>query len=211
VTQPRPRPDVAPDAPDYGPADARAAGTGEGARLSTGGATASAAPASTAPATTAVASGGATAVGLRPRRFTRTRRAFRAVRAARAPKAPRTPVRWTRADTFVFAILAMLAAVSRFVGLTRPTDNGTPIFDEKHYVPQAWQILRSAADPVAGGIEDNPGFGLVVHPPVAKQIIAIGEWLFGYTPLGWRFMSAVAGVLVVLAVMDITRRLSRST
>ena len=211
MTQPRPRPDVAPDAPDYGPADARAAGTGEGAGLSTGGATASVAPASTAPATTAVASGGATAVGLRPRRFTRTRRAFRAVRAARAPKAPRTPVRWTRADTFVFAILAMLAAVSRFVGLTRPTDNGTPIFDEKHYVPQAWQILRSAADPVAGGIEDNPGFGLVVHPPVAKQIIAIGEWLFGYTPLGWRFMSAVAGVLVVLAVMDITRRLSRST
>lgn len=130
-----------------------------------------------------------------------------------APTAPahratglRVPAAWSRADARLFAVFGIIAAITRFVGLGSPTDKGTPVFDEKHYVPQAWQILRSGPNPVTGGIEDNPGFGLVVHPPVAKQVIAIGEWLFGYTPLGWRFMSAVAGVAVVLAIMDITRR-----
>ncbi|WJZ00802.1 putative dolichyl-phosphate-mannose--protein mannosyltransferase [Corynebacterium hansenii] len=135
----------------------------------------------------------------------------RAVKSPRPAPQPRVPVRWTPWDTQVFGVLALFAAITRFVGLGFPTDKGTPVFDEKHYVPQAWQILRSTGDPLLGGIEDNPGFGLVVHPPVAKQVIAFGEWLFGYTPLGWRFMSAVCGVLVVLAIMDITRRLSAST
>ncbi|MEJ5920025.1 MULTISPECIES: dolichyl-phosphate-mannose--protein mannosyltransferase [unclassified Corynebacterium] len=132
-------------------------------------------------------------------------------RARREPKSLRTPVRWTTADTWVFAVIALVTAVSRFTWISHPTDEGTPLFDEKHYVPQAWQILQSTGDPISGGIENNPGFGLIVHPPVAKHVIAIGEWLFGYTPLGWRFMSAVAGVLVVMALMDIVRRLSGST
>ncbi len=57
----------------------------------------------------------------------------------------------------------------RFAGLGHPTDGGTPVFDEKHYVPQAWQMLRN------GGVEDNPGYELVVHPPLGKQLIALGE------------------------------------
>lgn len=118
--------------------------------------------------------------------------------------------RWSRTYTWLYLILGALAAVSRFMGLTAKTDNGTPLFDEKHYVPQAWQVVESVGNPLIGGIEDNPGFGLIVHPPVAKQVIALGEWLFGYTPLGWRFMSAVAGVAVVLLLMDIVRRISGS-
>lgn len=133
-------------------------------------------------------------------------------RAAWANRGPRVPFRWTRTDTWLFSVLGLLAAVSRFVGLGDVTDNGRPVFDEKHYVPQAWQILRSTewslSGWIGGGIENNPGYGLVVHPPVAKQVIAIGEWLFGYGPVGWRFMSAVFGVVVVLALMDITRRLT---
>ena len=46
-----------------------------------------------------------------------------------------------------------------------------------------------------GGVEDNQGFGVVVHPPFGKQLIAIGEWLLGYTPTGWRLASAVAGIV----------------
>ena len=64
---------------------------------------------------------------------------------------------------------ALVAASVRFAGLGSPTDGGTPVFDEKHYVPQAWQMLRN------GGVEDNPGFELVVHPPLGKQLIALGE------------------------------------
>src|SRR3546814_9630647 len=74
----------------------------------------------------------------------------------------------------------------------RPTDAGTPIFDEKHYAPQAWQMLGN------GGLEDNPGYGLVVHPPLSKALMAVGEWIFGYNGLGWRFSGAVCGVIIVI-------------
>ena len=87
------------------------------------------------------------------------------------------------------AVVAALAALTRFMSLGSPTDAGTPIFDEKHYAPQAWQLLHNY------GVEDNPGFGLVVHPPAGKQLIAFGEALFGYTGVGWRFTAAVFGVL----------------
>ena len=66
----------------------------------------------------------------------------------------------------VTGVITLLAAVTRFLILNSPTDAGTPIFDEKHYAPQAWQVLHNH------GVEDNPGFGLVVHPPVGKQLIA---------------------------------------
>ncbi|MDT5209869.1 MAG: dolichyl-phosphate-mannose-protein mannosyltransferase [Mycobacterium sp.] len=103
------------------------------------------------------------------------------------------------------AVITALAALTRFLNLGSPTDAGTPIFDEKHYAPQAWQLLHNH------GVEDNPGYGLVVHPPVGKQLIAIGEALFGYNGVGWRFSGAVCGVILVLLVVRIGRRISRST
>jgi dolichyl-phosphate-mannose-protein mannosyltransferase len=105
----------------------------------------------------------------------------------------------------VTIVLALVAGAVRFAGLGRPTDAGTPIFDEKHYVPQAWQVLRN------GGVADNPGYELVVHPPLGKQLIALGEMLFGYDGFGWRAASALAGVLTVVLVVRVARRLTRST
>ena len=113
------------------------------------------------------------------------------------------PVDSTR-DWIVTGVILLLAFVSRFWGLTSATDKGTPVFDEKHYAPQSFNIAQL-------GIEENPAYGLVVHPPVAKQIESLGGLLFGYTPLGWRFTAALFGVPVVLMVMRITRRLTRST
>src|SRR5699024_9278479 len=113
------------------------------------------------------------------------------------------PVETTR-DLIVTGVIVLLAFVSRFWGLGSASDGGTPIFDEKHYAPQSYNIAQL-------GIEENPAYGLVVHPPVAKQIESIGGMLFGYTPVGWRFMAAICGVLVILMVMRITRRLTRST
>ncbi len=139
-----------------------------------------------------------------------------AVRAARRPRAWETPGALVPAPVFgatdqirgwiVTGVIALLAVVTRFGWLATPTDAGTPEFDEKHYVPQAWQML-------AGGdfIEDNPGYGLVVHPPVGKWLIAASEWPFGYTPLGWRFTAALFGVLIVVLITRIARRLTRST
>ncbi|KEI45608.1 dolichyl-phosphate-mannose--protein mannosyltransferase [Saccharopolyspora rectivirgula] len=105
----------------------------------------------------------------------------------------------------VTIVLTLVAGVVRFWNLGHATDEGTPIFDEKHYVPQAWQILRN------GGYEDNPGYELVAHPPLGKHLIAIGEWLLGYTPWGWRLTAALAGTLMVLLIIRIARRMTRST
>jgi dolichyl-phosphate-mannose-protein mannosyltransferase len=105
----------------------------------------------------------------------------------------------------VTGVITLLAMITRFINLGSPTDAGTPIFDEKHYAPQAWQVLHNH------GVEDNPGFGLVVHPPVGKQLIAFGEALFGYDGVGWRFTGALLGVVMVTLVTRIVRRISRST
>ncbi len=101
--------------------------------------------------------------------------------------------------------LTVIAGFVRFVSLGQPTDAGTPVFDEKHYVPQAWQMLRN------GGVEDNPGYELIVHPPLGKQLIALGELAFGYNGVGWRAAAALAGTLTVLLVIRAGRRLTRST
>ena len=101
--------------------------------------------------------------------------------------------------------LTLIAVAVRFVALDRPTDGGTPVFDEKHYVPQAWQMLRN------GGVEDNPGYELVVHPPLGKQLIALGELALGYNGWGWRAAAALAGTLCVLLVIRVARRLTGST
>ncbi|MDO1477510.1 phospholipid carrier-dependent glycosyltransferase [Rhodococcus ruber] len=105
----------------------------------------------------------------------------------------------------VTLFVTAIAAITRFTMLHYPTDAKTPVFDEKHYAPQGWQVLTG------GWIEDNPGYGLVVHPPVGKQLIALGEALFGYNGWGWRFSAAVAGTVLVLLVVRIVRRLTRST
>lgn len=125
------------------------------------------------------------------------------------PPAPRTYT-WGKADWISTGIIAVLALITRFVGLTAPVSQGTPVFDEKHYVPQAWDMVKSWDNVFIGGIETNPGFGLVVHPPLGKQIIALSEWVFGYTPLGWRLMTALFGVATVLMTMALARRLSFS-
>lgn len=65
--------------------------------------------------------------------------------------------------------------------------------------------------PVLGGIESNPGYGLVVHPPLAKQLIALGEMIFGYSPWGWRLATATFGVATVLLIMLLVRELSGSS
>lgn len=121
-----------------------------------------------------------------------------------APLRPRVPADRLR-GWIVTLVLTVIAGLVRLWRLGHATDEGTPIFDEKHYVPQAWQMLRN------GGYEDNPGYELVAHPPIGKHLIAIGEWLFGYTPWGWRISAALAGTLMVLLIIRITRRMTRST
>ncbi|MDL9945770.1 phospholipid carrier-dependent glycosyltransferase [Gordonia sp. ABSL11-1] len=103
-------------------------------------------------------------------------------------------------------VIAGVALITRLWGLARPTDQGTPVFDEKHYVPQGWQVLTGG-----NWIEDNPAYGLVVHPPVGKWLLAAGEAVFGYGPVGWRITPALAGVAIVVMIYCCVRRMTRST
>ncbi|AEI10006.1 putative membrane protein [Corynebacterium resistens DSM 45100] len=114
--------------------------------------------------------------------------------------------RWAWIQIF----LAVFAAISRLGSLGKPTDAGTPVFDEKHYAPQSWQITRSVDNPLIGGIEDNPGYGLVVHPPLGKQLESLGMQAAGYTPLGWRIASAICAIIVILLIAAIARRITKS-
>src|SRR5690606_32085728 len=50
----------------------------------------------------------------------------------------------------------------------------------------------------------------IVHPDGGKWFIAFGEWLFGLTPLGWRFGAVVAGSLTVLVLARLILRLTGS-
>ena len=101
--------------------------------------------------------------------------------------------------------LTLIGGFTRLWNVGSATDNGTPLFDEKYYAVQAAEVARNS------GVEDNQAYGVVVHPPLGKQLIALGEHLFGYTPTGWRFASVIAGTMVIFMMVRVVRRLTRST
>ncbi|MEU6734799.1 phospholipid carrier-dependent glycosyltransferase [Streptomyces physcomitrii] len=125
----------------------------------------------------------------------------------------------------VFAWLGPLL-VTLAAGLMRFWHLGSPkavIFDETYYAKDSWALIhrgwevnwpKNANDQV---LEQGSGISLptdpsyVVHPPVGKYVIGLGEWMFGFTPFGWRFMTALLGTLSVLMVCRIGRRMFRST
>ncbi|MEU4615035.1 phospholipid carrier-dependent glycosyltransferase [Streptomyces umbrinus] len=119
-------------------------------------------------------------------------------------------------------LVAVLAGAIRFWNLGRPR---SVAFDETYYAKDAWALLKLGyegtwpdrkiadpqilADPQVIPLSDTGTF--VAHPPMGKWVIALGEWMFGLNPFGWRFMTAVLGTLSVLMLCRIGRRLFRST
>ncbi len=49
------------------------------------------------------------------------------------------------------------------------------------------------------------------HPPLGKIFIALGVWLFGMNPFGWRIAGTFFGILMVPALYLFARRISEST
>jgi dolichyl-phosphate-mannose-protein mannosyltransferase len=101
-------------------------------------------------------------------------------------------------------IVVFIAAVLRLVGLSHPRGK---IFDEIYYATEGAELFQHG---VEWRPETNTG-DYVVHPPLGKWIIGLGEWLLGQNETGWRISAAVAGVLSILIVTRIARRLFRST
>ncbi len=112
-----------------------------------------------------------------------------------------------------------IAAVIRFPGLGNPPGLS---FDEIYYAKDAYSLWHTgyeqnwSADADAGILAGTDpasfmsGAEYVVHPPLGKWVIGIGEQLFGMDAFGWRFMSAVIGCLSVLVLARMARRLTRS-
>ncbi|WP_406105994.1 phospholipid carrier-dependent glycosyltransferase [Streptomyces sp. NBC_01003] len=117
-------------------------------------------------------------------------------------------------------LVTLVAGLMRFWHLGSPK---AVIFDETYYAKDAWALIhrgfevnwdKNANDLILktdGHVPIPHDAAYVVHPPVGKYVIGIGEWLFGFNPFGWRFMTAVLGTLCVLLVCRIGRRLFRST
>lgn len=120
-------------------------------------------------------------------------------------------------------VVGGLAAVTRIPHLGRPD---AVVFDETYYAKDAWSLLRFGVEidevenhkdlmmqagdnwRTVEAFSGEPAF--IVHPPVGKWTIAVGEYFFGVTPFGWRIAVAVLGVLAVIITARIVRRLTRS-
>ncbi|TDC72467.1 phospholipid carrier-dependent glycosyltransferase [Micromonospora sp. KC606] len=118
-------------------------------------------------------------------------------------------------------VVVTIAAILRLLGLSHPRGK---IFDEIYYARDAYGLIDKG---VEWNYKDN-GPSYVVHPPLGKWLIGLGEWAFGYQDqehnisvpghlvttspeFGWRIAAALAGILSVLMLTRIARRLFRST
>jgi dolichyl-phosphate-mannose--protein O-mannosyl transferase len=91
-------------------------------------------------------------------------------------------------SSLISVIIFLAAHAALLIGITNPDKF---VFDEVHYVPAARQML----EPVMPSPMLNP-----MHPPLAKQIIALSIRTFGDNPLGWRYPGTLFGALAVVAV-----------
>ncbi len=88
----------------------------------------------------------------------------------------------------LFAWCISIYLIAQVLLLIRIDIPSYEVYDEHYYVGAAREILKS-------GQQLNPE-----HPPLAKELIAVGMRVAGDQPLGWRLMSTVAGSLSLVAV-----------
>ncbi len=104
----------------------------------------------------------------------------------------------------VTAVIVTIAAILRLNSITSAKGY---VFDEVYYPTDAWDMLTHGVewDP-----ENTGGPAYVVHPPLGKWLIALGELVFGNNELGWRVPTAIAGTLMILILVRVAYRLFHS-
>ena len=103
-------------------------------------------------------------------------------------KSPSVPDHPNSRNALVAFIIFLFAHFALLIGVTTPE---TFYFDEVHYVPAARQML----EPVMPTPMLNP-----MHPPLAKQLMALSIRTFGDGPLGWRYPGVLFGSLAMVAM-----------
>jgi dolichyl-phosphate-mannose--protein O-mannosyl transferase len=88
-----------------------------------------------------------------------------------------------------FAWHALIALAFLGLVLVRLGIPSKPFFDEVHYLPAA-RALIALSHPAN-----------IEHPMLGKELIALGIWLFGDNPFGWRIVPALFGTLALFAGM----------
>nr|WP_027552929.1 glycosyltransferase family 39 protein [Bradyrhizobium sp. Cp5.3] len=88
----------------------------------------------------------------------------------------------------IAVVIFLVAHLALLVGLTAPEKF---VFDEVHYVPAARQMIA----PVMSQPVLNP-----MHPPLAKELIALSIATFGDNALGWRYPGTLFGALAIVAI-----------
>jgi dolichyl-phosphate-mannose-protein mannosyltransferase len=91
------------------------------------------------------------------------------------------------------ATLWTIALGLRFWGLER---FNTLVFDEVYFAEFAHNYLTR-----------TPFFD--AHPPLGKYLIAVGIWLKGFNPWGYRWMNALTGSCIPILVVGLTVQLTR--
>ncbi|WP_291577089.1 phospholipid carrier-dependent glycosyltransferase [Bradyrhizobium sp.] len=103
-------------------------------------------------------------------------------------ESPSVPDQSAMRAAIVAVVLFLATHLAILAGVTTPDKL---YFDEIHYVPAGRQMLEPAtAAPLL-----NP-----MHPPLAKQLIALSILTFGDVPLGWRYPGVLFGSLAIVAV-----------
>lgn len=117
----------------------------------------------------------------------------------------------------VFA--TVVAAATRLIGLGHPS---TLMFDEIYYAKDGWSLWHVGYEATWGKNSDaafasgdvsslTTQAAYVVHPPLGKWLIGLGEVIVGPgNAIGWRIVPAIAGILTVLILCRVTMRLTRS-
>jgi dolichyl-phosphate-mannose-protein mannosyltransferase len=103
-------------------------------------------------------------------------------------ESPSVPDHSTSRSAIIAVIIFVVAHFALLVGVTTPENF---YFDEVHYVPAARQML----EPVLPSPMLNP-----MHPPLAKQLIALSIRAFGDVPLGWRYPGVLFGSIAIVAM-----------
>ncbi|MCL1996949.1 MAG: phospholipid carrier-dependent glycosyltransferase [Defluviitaleaceae bacterium] len=109
-------------------------------------------------------------------------------------------------------------AENSFIRIANVDPIGEGLFDEQHLLPiQALDYMHSTYfDEV---FYPKTAYQLIsgmviyewTHPPLGRVIIAWGIEIFGMTPFGWRFMSTLAGVLMLIPLYCLALAMFKNT